>query len=300
MLGSKLVKLIDDRIYKAIDARIYKALAERAYLPPLDIPSESDAGFMQYSTCCARDFLSPRFQGIVKMLRLPMVWHRKTWEWVFVVHHIIDHIEPGSRGLVFGVGTERLPSLFASLGAHITATDAPTDAGHWSAGNQWSGNLDGLREPSIIPNELFDERVSFQPCDMNNIAPNLRDYDFNWSSCALEHLGSLRAGLDFIKNSLDTLKPGGIAVHTTEVNLSSNTQTMEHGDTVLYRRSDLEAFVEELRNDGHQVEPFTIAPMEHFLDNHVDVPPFTAYPHLKLKLAQYVTTSGGIVVRKRQ
>src|SRR5215469_5473246 len=39
-------------------------------------------------------------------------------------------LRSGMRGLCFGVGMEKLPSLFASLGVHITATDAPVP-GRW-------------------------------------------------------------------------------------------------------------------------------------------------------------------------
>lgn len=76
---------------------------------------------------------------------------------------------------------------------------------------------------------------------MNAINANLQDYDFCWSSCALEHLGDLRRGFDFIINSVEkTLKVGGIACHTTEFNLSPNDTTVASGPTVLYRRKDLD------------------------------------------------------------
>jgi len=94
------------------------------------------------------------------------------------------------------------------------------------------------------------------------------------------------------------LKPGGVAVHTTEFNLSSNGHTIESGPTVLYRRCDMESLVQRLRDLGHDVQPFVIAPDSHFLDFHVDLPPYCDQPHLKLKFENYVTTSVGIVVKK--
>ncbi|MBV5337004.1 MAG: hypothetical protein J0653_03215, partial [Deltaproteobacteria bacterium] len=72
--------------------------------------------------------------------------------------------------------------------------------------------------------------------------------DFCWSSCSLEHLGSIKAGLDFIKASLKTLKVGGVAVHTTEYNVSSDEATIDNNPTlVLFRRCDIQGLVEELR-----------------------------------------------------
>ena len=47
-----------------------------------------------------------------------------------------------------------------------------------------------------------------------------------WSSCSLEHLGSISHGIEFILNSLKCLKQHGVAVHTTEFNLSSNEETL--------------------------------------------------------------------------
>ena len=51
---------------------------------------------------------------------------------------------------------------------------------------------------------------------MNHLPDDLRGFDFTWSSCALEHLGTLAAGADFVVAQMDCLRPGGVAVHTTE------------------------------------------------------------------------------------
>jgi SAM-dependent methyltransferase len=230
------------------------------------------------------------------------VWHRKQWEWVFIIHHLIESglIAEGRRGVGFGVGQEALPALFASLGATVTATDAPIGLSEgWNVTAQHSQSLEALRAPWIVPNELFDRRISFQPCDMSNIDPSLRDFDFTWSSCCFEHLGSLKAGMDFVVNSVERcLKPGGVAVHTTEFNLSSNEQTEESGVTVLYRRRDIEELIALLRDRGHEVKSLSIGPTAHHLDTHVDVPPYSSSLHLKLKLGSYVCTSVGLIIKR--
>ena len=134
---------------------------------------------------------------------------------------------------------------------------------------------------------------------MNNIAPELNGFDFNWSSCCFEHLGNLEAGVQFVINAVEkTLRVGGVAVHTTEFNLSSNDDTIEEGITVIYRRRDIVAMVQRLRDRGHIVKPFTVAPDSHYWDFHVDMPPYAKEPHLKLLLQQYVATSVGIVVQR--
>lgn len=132
---------------------------------------------------------------------------------------------------------------------------------------------------------------------MNAIPEALRGFDFCWSACALEHLGSLEAGARFVESSLRTLAPGGVAVHTTEFNLSSNDDTVDAGHTVIYRRRDLEALAERLRARGHHVEPLDFDPGSGVLDRYVDVPPFLAEPHLRLRLERFDCTSIGLIVR---
>ena len=134
---------------------------------------------------------------------------------------------------------------------------------------------------------------------MNAIPDHLKEFDFCWSSCALEHLGSLQHGCDFIINSVEkTLKIGGVACHTTELNLTSDTETLEHPETVLYRKSDLQRLCATLVERGHIVEPLCIEPGDLLPDYLVDVPPFSGDPHLKLMLGQFATTSVGIVMRR--
>lgn len=263
----------------------------------------ADAPFMRYSTCSTQDFYHPEFIRMCYRAWVPPTYHRKAWEWVFIMHHAnrMGVVGPGKRGLVFGVGSEPLPGVFAEDGMSVMATDAPPEIGitsGWTNRDQFAQNVDKLPHLSLNK-EQFDSLVSFQPCDMNAIDPSLRGFDLCWSSCALEHLGSLRKGVDFIINSVEqTLKVGGVAIHTTEYNLSSNKKTMEEGWCVLYRRRDMDELVAELRSRGHEVDTFSVAPDSNVIDGYVDYPPYLDQPHLKLELSGYVTTSVGIVVRR--
>jgi hypothetical protein len=260
--------------------------------------------FLEYSNCQATDFYHPRFIQLFKLIDQRPRLHRKHWEWIFVLHKLLESgvVQPGAKGLVFGVGREPLPAVFASLGADITATDAPLDlatTSSWTTTDQHSAALEGLMWPAIVSEDKMRAHVRHAYCDMNAIRPEFFGYDFNWSCCCFEHLGSLRAGMDFVVNAVEnTLKVGGVAVHTTEFNFSSNNATVETGETVLYRRRDMEELVQRLRDRGHQVEDFRIGPLAHALDFHVDVPPYTGDVHLKLRLAGYACTSVGIVVRR--
>jgi hypothetical protein len=131
---------------------------------------------------------------------------------------------------------------------------------------------------------------------MNKIDPDLVGFDFVYSSCALEHVGSIELGLRFIKNSLNCLRPGGVAVHTTEFNVFSNDATIDNQPTVLFRRQDMDTLAADLISQGHEIV-LNYNPGSGPFDRHIDVPPWSEI-HLKLQLEQYVTTSLGLIVKK--
>ena len=281
------------------------ALRHSIYAPdPTAWPADETAPFMQFSNCQSSDFYHPRYQQLCKLMAARPFFHRKQWEFVYILHQLAEAgmLRPGMRGLGFGVGTEPLPAVFASMGVEVTATDAPVDlegADGWHAQNQHSDNVSQLFYPDIAPNELVRAKVSHRPCDMNHIDPSLTGYDFNWSSCCFEHLGTIDKGLAFVVNAVEkTLKVSGVAVHTTEYNASSNHETVMEGGTVIFRLQDMERLGAMLRARGHEVQPFLVGPTAHALDFHVDVPPYRHNVHLKLLLAGYVSTSVGIVVRR--
>tara|TARA_Y100001968_G_C19322032_1_gene699797 strand:+ start:711 stop:905 length:195 start_codon:yes stop_codon:yes gene_type:complete len=53
--------------------------------------------------------------------------NRKLWEWLYIYYILnkYNKLNYLSKGLGFGVGTERLASAFTATGAEILATDAP-------------------------------------------------------------------------------------------------------------------------------------------------------------------------------
>jgi SAM-dependent methyltransferase len=253
--------------------------------------------------CTAAQFDEPAYAAWRERIKFPQHNHRKQWEFVYILQALEQHgaLRPGSRGLGFGVGAESLPAFFASLGCEIVATDLPEtdqEALSWRDTGQHADTLAGLSRPELCPEEDFFRRVSFRAVDMNHIPEDLTGFDFCWSACAYEHLGSIAAGLRFVKESVRCLRPGGIAVHTSELNLTSNTSTVDNESTVLFRRKDMERLALDLIREGHEVAPITYDMGDRPVDEHVDVPPYLDAEHLKVALRQYVTTSFGIIVRR--
>lgn len=155
------------------------------------------------------------------------------------------------RGLVFGFGRKRLPAYFASRGLSIAATDAPVEIGEigeqagWTKSLEHCSSRDQLRSPEIVSGERFDRHVSHRTCDMTAIDQDLTGFDFTWSSCCFEQIGSRQTGLRFVVDSVEqTLYDRGIAYYAIELNLSPNEGTLDHGPVVFYRERDMLALVE--------------------------------------------------------
>ena len=258
-----------------------------------------------HSVLCRQDsFETPYFPYWMTKLTQRKIYHRKLWEHAFICQTLFERgmLKPGKRGLGFGVGSEPLTAYFASQGCKITGTDMGGDAAAeagWTASNEHAAGKEALRLPWICSDELFDANVAFRVCDMNAIPDDLSGYDFCWSACAYEHLGSIEKGLAFVEHSIECLKPGGFAVHTTEYNVSSDSETVSEGGTVLFRQQDMKELARRLTEKGHIVAPLDFDPGAQPLDMYVDVPPYRVESHVKLALQGYAATSFGMIVQKK-
>ena len=264
----------------------------------------TDFGKRRSELCKAKDFYSSWFERWCDELNERPNFHRKQWEFVFIMQALWERgcIATGKRGLVFAVGTEPLPSVFAKHGCDILATDILPEQGiakGWDNSNQLCMGLDSLYKCDICDRDTFYKRVEYMAVDMNYIPADLRNYDFNWSSCSFEHLGTMEKGFTFLKEQIKTLKPGGWAVHTTEYNISSNDETQDHNDTVIYRKRDIDQIVQELRSEGHFVEELDYSLGGLPEDFQVDIQPHTQKVHVKLQIDKFVVTSIGLIIRKR-
>jgi 2-polyprenyl-3-methyl-5-hydroxy-6-metoxy-1,4-benzoquinol methylase len=279
--------------------------AEADWTKPWAASSAPPVGtmFSRSVVCRQEDMENPAYPYWMKKIGFAPTWHRKRWEFMFICQALYERglIRPGMRGLGFGVGEEPLAAYFAAEGCQLTCTDMPPEAAvhsGWVETAQHAESRETLRRPFVCPDPVFDANVQFRFCDMNDIPGDLTGYDFCWSACALEHLGSIEHGLAFIERSVDCLKPGGFAVHTTEYNLSSNDETVSEGGTVLFRRRDLEGLAARLAAHGHVMAPLDVDPGAGRLDQYLDVAPYRDEPHLKLALMGYAATSIGLIVQK--
>lgn len=254
----------------------------------------------------------PRWSKAIK--ESPDNLHRKLWEWCFIPQALYERgfLQPGKKGLGFAVGKEPLTDLFASYGCEILATDL--DSTHlskdrWAKTNQHADTREELNERGLCSFAQFRKLVAFRSVDMNHIPDDLiRGYDFLWSCCAVEHLGSIQRGLNFMYNAMDCLKPGGIAVHTTDFNVSSDDETLDTYHDVLFRKQDIQWLERILARHGHRMAAPDFDPGSGEADQFISYPPYIYdRMHLKLqigalpggKFESYTGTSMGIIIQKR-
>jgi SAM-dependent methyltransferase len=264
------------------------------------------AGRLKSSVCVQRDLESLEFREWTLALRARVgSLHRKLWEWCYICQVLSERgmLADGRRGLGFAVGQEPLASLFCSRGCLVLATDL--DAGNaaeagWVETGQHATRLEDLNARAICAPDVFAQRAAFRVVDMNAVPDDLIGFDFAWSSCAIEHLGSLDAGVAFVRRVMRCLRPGGIAVHTTEFNVSSDDQTIESGHDVIFRRRDLEQMAHVLGRDGHIVEPFDFDTGNGPADTIISTHPHISEPVLKFWFGGFVSTSIGIIVTRSE
>jgi hypothetical protein len=226
--------------------------------------------------------------------------HRKQWEWFYICQALYERnvLVPGARGIGFGVGTEPLTAWIAAQGCSVMATDYPEGehAADWSSTGELAYSVGDLNSAGICPPDDFAARVTYQPVDMRDLSGLHGPFDFAWSSCAVEHLGSIEATLTFLVDHLALLAPGAISVHTTELNLSSLTDTVDHAPTVLLRQGDFYELQRRLRGVG-ELAPFNWNTGDNPNDRFV-AQDASANTQLRFRVDDHVTTSFGIIITK--
>jgi SAM-dependent methyltransferase len=232
-----------------------------------------------------------------------MEYHRKPWEYAFILERARQGgvLEPGRSAIGFGVGREPIPAVLASRGLDVLATDqADQNAEHWKQLGEHAVDLQSLSRPAVVDDDTLARQVTFRAMDMNDDVGDLGSFDLVWSSCAIEHLGSPAAGLGFVLRTADLLKPGGVAVHTTEFELSPKEETADYGHCAVYRGEDLERLARQLVDRGFEIDLNLYVSMATPRDRFVAVVPYppTDPSHLKLQIFDSVSTSYGLAIKR--
>ncbi len=302
----------DEKIYEHI--RWISELEKRAGKDLIRLTLGDTSLFPPSRLCTAKELLSPACQQYRDALRIDDVhalleyphFSRREWEFETICGTLdtFGMLARGKTGIGFAVGQEPLSAYFALRGCTILASDLAPDMdekGLWSDTNQNAmGDLSQINRFGICPPELFEARVSYRDIDMNDIPEDVGTFDFCWSTCAIEHIGSLGHSIRFLKNMLKVLKPGGVAVHTTEINLSSRISTIERGDSAIFKDSDIQEVYEWMTEHGHKMTvDFTRGSEEMDLRRSVTGKKYTDYM-LNCNIEGYDSTSFVFIIEKNR
>jgi SAM-dependent methyltransferase len=224
--------------------------------------------------------------------------HRRIWEYAFVLQALAQFgkLKAGMKGLEFGSGNP-LASYLASKGCEVVAADT-----HQLTADQ-------IYRSNLLDRGSFDSRVRTRVVDLFALPPDLQGFDFCWSIGRLQHIGSLARGVAFVESIADTLKPGGVAVHTTEFSFAIDNQTVDNWGTVLFQRRHFEEMAQRLERKGCRVLPLDFNIGARPLDRFIDVPPFDMpgdnlkvwsqdTMHIKVNIDGFPCTSFGLAVVK--
>jgi hypothetical protein len=230
--------------------------------------------------------------------------HRKQWEFCYI-SNALEHygkLQQGFKGLGFAVGKEPLAALFVKRGAKLTLTDMPAEdslAAGWAKTKQHASLLKDSFRPNIVDFKEFEAKAEFVPVNMNEIPSDLMkgEYDFTYSASSLEHVGSVELGRKFILNAMDSLKVGGVAVHTTEFAINSLTDPGKFGWMSVWLKKDVELLAKELRHKN-----CTLLPVNYdVIDNlSIDDLPYSNSNHFILRAKNTIHTSIGFIITKNQ
>jgi hypothetical protein len=252
--------------------------------------------------CRAAFWQEAWFQARLQDLGLPTDrLHRKYFEMACIAQVYYERIGYEGTACGFGVAHEPIPAELAACGCDVLVSNIAADTPEgraWAAGGQHATALEGLPYAHVLSRARFLARTRWRDVDMRTLPSDLGQFDLLWSSCALEHLGSRAAGLHFIIAAAQHLLPGGWAVHTTELNCSSTTHTIDSASTVLFVEPDLVWLGARLQQDGVTLLPLDLAPGTDPRDQIVDGPPYQGDVHLNVEYRGFTTTCVALIMTR--
>lgn len=132
---------------------------------------------------------------------------------------------------------------------------------------------------------------------MNAIPNSLGKFDFLWSCCAIEHLGSLEHGMIYILDANKCLVPGGIAIHTTELILIMEMTLQSHW--VFHCTEKMNSLNQsDVRLNKVILLYHSTGIRVTYQKIYIDLPPYEEKTHLKLMIKNFVLTQYGIILIK--
>ena len=185
--------------------------------------------------CDRRDWEHPAWRQALEDLGYspdPARLHRKEWEFAQGVYGLrkLRCLSPDAAALGLGAGTEPIVFFLAGRLRRVVATDLY--AGDFS---EHEADPRMLRDPeAFAPFSYHRDRLEVRRMDATAIDYAPESFDLVFSFSSFEHFGSRREQRACLAAMHRVLRPGGVAVLTTEVILNA---WGRHGD--YFRRAEL-------------------------------------------------------------
>ena len=148
----------------------------------------------------------------------PEVFHRKIWEFNQALYGLrtLRRLAPEATALGIGCGHEELMYFLANRIRRVIATDLYE--GVWIGGES---DADVLAHPAkYAPFKYREDHLEVRRMDALALAAGDASVDFVFCLSSIEHFGRLRDKLTSLREMYRILKPGGVAVLTTEAVLN--------------------------------------------------------------------------------
>jgi hypothetical protein len=250
---------------------------------------------LESKPCTQADIEARWCRGWCATLRERPRYHRRVWESAYVLQALYEAeaLFPEAKVLAFGPVDGSVISHLArnNVRSTVVATSAPP------------------RREDLIDPHTFDHKVVHRSLDEQGL-DGLEGFDACWSIGNIGGHGSIRAGMDFLVESMKALKPGGLAVHVFDFNFANDEETLDNWPSVLLQRRHIEALAEELAAAGYRPRKLDFHMGHQPLDRFVDMPPFNLDrtksfeslwqdgwqgAHLKVSVDGFPVTSFGLV-----
>jgi SAM-dependent methyltransferase len=178
--------------------------------------------------CDRRDWTHPAWRQALEDLGYsadPARLHRKEWEFAQGVYGLrrLRCLSPDATALGLGAGAEPIIFFLAGRLRRVVATDLY--AGDFS---RQEADPRILRDPeAFAPFSYHRDRLEVRRMDATAIDYAPESFDLVFSFSSFEHFGSRRAQRACLREIHRVLRPGGVAILTTEVVLNA---WGRHGD----------------------------------------------------------------------
>lgn len=200
--------------------------------------------------------------------------YRKFWE-IAVVSETLESqgkLNNGMRGVGFGVGSESATEKFADRVEKILATDLLPDDWH----ETHKGFFDLGKHPRI-ENRIVD--MNWIDGASGKGLVEEEQYDFSWSICSMDHCGDVWLTKRFLLNQMNSLKYGGVGIHTAEYTI--NVGMPRTGSTVFLTCDDVVDITQLMNMLGYEIAPMDWFIGDRFEDHRIDCDPFEGDCHIK-------------------